>query len=93
MFLVATIISLGLPVAAENNKDFYDALDLVTPVTYPLRGFAYISSIYLLILLTFERYIALNAASTGNLHRKTYMEAKVCFIYKRFFSELACLKN
>ena len=83
---------MGLPVAAENNTDFYDALDLVTPVGEALRGFAYISSIYLLILLTFERYIALNAASTGNLHRKTYMEDKVCFICKRFFLRLHTLK-
>jgi len=55
LFLVVQIISVGLLSAAGPNSD----LDLAKPVTYPLRGFAYICSIYLLILLTFERYVVL----------------------------------
>ena len=91
MFLVATIISVGL-VEAAGPGELSDALDLVTPIAYPLKGFAYICSIYLLILLTFERYIALNAVSTGILHRKTYMESKtkvrnICFLSPLFLSK------
>ena len=71
---MAQIISVGLKEAAGAGG-LYDALDLTLPVTHPLKGFAYICSIYLLILLTFERFIAIYCA-TKNSHWKTYMEDK-----------------
>ena len=76
LFLVAQIISVGLKEAAGAGG-LYDALDLTLPVTHPLKGFAYICSIYLLILLTFERFIAIYCAnSRDKFDWKTYMEDK-----------------
>ena len=74
--MVVQIISVGLLSAAGPNSDVYYGLDLAKPVTYPLRGFAYICSIYLLILLTFERYVVL-----CHLNRIEDMKAWVGFIY------------
>ena len=76
LFLVAKIISVGLKEAAGAGG-LYDALDLTLPITHPLQGFAYICSIYLLILLTFERFIAIYCAnSEKHSHWKADMEAK-----------------
>jgi len=71
LFLVAKIISVGL-VEAAGPGGLSDALDLTLPITHPLQGFAYICSMYLLILLTFERFIAIYGKSDW----KTYMEDK-----------------
>jgi hypothetical protein len=75
--LVVEIIGVGLPAAAGPNSGLYDALNLAKPVTYPLKGFAYTCSIYLLILLTFERYIVL----CHSLDRIEDIKAWVGFIY------------
>ena len=72
--MVVQIISVGLIAAA--GPDNSEALNLAKPITYPLRGFAYTCSIYLLILLTFERYVVL-----CHLHRIEDIKAWVGFIY------------
>ena len=79
---MAQIISVGLPtVAGQSNSGLFRAMDLAKPVTYPLKAFAYVCSIYLLILLTFERYVIL-----CHLNRIEDMKAWVGFIYTLDYS-------
>ena len=79
--MVIQIISVGLLTAAGPKSKVYEAFDLTRPVAYPLRGFAYTCSIYLLILLTFERYVIL-----CHLNRIEDMKAWVGFIYTLDYS-------
>ena len=81
LFLVAEIIGVGFPEAAGPNSGLYHALNLAKPVTYPLKGFAYTCSIYLLILLTIERYIVCHSLKRNSFHRIEDIKAWVGFIY------------
>ena len=56
--MLSQFITLGL-VESVNKYEFTASIHLTSPFMVPLKGFAYISSVYLTILLTIERYIVI----------------------------------
>lgn len=58
-----------------STYEAYKAIHYVLPIIVPLNGFAYLSSTYLTVVLTFERYIAIchpykvNCISRGKTRR------------------------
>ena len=58
LFVLSQFITLGL-VELVNKYEFTASIHLTSPFMVPIKGFAYISSVYLTILLTVERYIVI----------------------------------
>ena len=58
LFLVIQLITLGL-LESVNEYEFSKSILFGTPVIVPLRNFAYICSIYFIVLLTIERFIVI----------------------------------
>ena len=58
IFLISQLITLGL-VESVDKYEFRSTIDLTSPLMEPTKGVAYTCSIYLTILLTIERYIAI----------------------------------
>ena len=56
LFLIIQLITLGL-LESVNEYEFSKSVQFGRPVILPLRNFAYICSIYFIVLLTIERFI------------------------------------
>ena len=58
LFLIIQLITLGL-LESVNEYEFSKSIQFGRPITLPLRNFAYICSIYFIVLLTIERFIVI----------------------------------
>ena len=58
LFLIIQLITLGL-LESVNEYEFSKSVQFGRPVILPIRNFAYICSIYFIVLLTIERFIVI----------------------------------